>query len=215
MNDFSAPSSSTTPQTTSPSYVDDYMPPTSAAAPVQPTTATPGHSPAPIDMAPPTDMAQPATPNGDAPRPTISQALEDQNIFHLLGVMDGSDEDKEAFLDELQQVIWEDFLEKDVELLVTEEELDELKKMMLKKDVTEVQRQEEMITYLSKLIPDLEEIMLEKALELKEDMVRERINGMRQYFAGNPGALGQLDQAEQLINDDQWRDAAEVLNAIK
>ena len=211
MNDFSAqmpPSSGSVPPydqpeppitaNTSVSYVDDYLPPQSA---VTNTSPTPVASPA----------AMPASPT----QSVVSQTLEDQNIFHLLGVMDGAEAEKESFLDQLQQVIWEDFLERDVELLVTEEELEQLKAMMLKSGITEVQRQEEMITFLNQLIPDLEEIMLEKALELKEDMVRERMTGMREYYAGNSGALAELDKAEKLINDDQWRDAADVLNAIK
>lgn len=145
----------------------------------------------------------------------ISQALEDQNIFYLLGVTDGSDEDREAFLDELQEVIWEDFLEKDVELLVTEEELAEMKKIMSQKGLDATAMQEKVIEYLEKLIPDLEEIMLEKALELKEDMVRERIAGLRQYFTGKTEQLDKLAEAERLIHENQWRSAAEVLNGLQ
>lgn len=99
--------------------------------------------------------------------PDSSESLEEQNIFELLGVADGSDEEKEEFLDELQQVIWEDFLENDVELLVTLEEKKQVDAILAKTDSNDLEKQEELVVYLEKLIPDLEEIMLEKALELK------------------------------------------------
>ena len=185
------------------------MPPATMAATVLPT----------MPVSPPTvadkQVIAPTTePNNTNSKSVISQALEDQNIFFLLGVTDGTDEEKEAFLDELQQVIWEDFLENDVELLVTEEEMVDLKKIMARKDTPESQLQEEMVAYLEKLIPDLEEIMLEKALELKEDMVKERIAGMRQYHQDRPEVISQLSQVETLISDNQWRAAADIMNNI-
>lgn len=173
---------------------------------------TPRFDDAPVMSAP----VMPAPTLNDAPAAdtmrSVSQTLEDQNIFFLLGVTDGTDDEREAFLDELQQVIWEDFVENDVELLITSDEMIEFKKIMEKGDTPEVQ--EEMIVYLEKLIPDLEEIMLEKALELKEDMVRERIAGMKTYFQDKPESLQKVEQAEQLINQDQWRAAAEQLNGL-
>lgn len=180
------------------SYVDTYSPPAGAAP------ATPASSAA-------TPATAPAEPSKST---TVSQSLEDQNIFFLLGVEDGSDEEKEAFLDELQQVIWEDFLERDVELLITEEELQGMKKIMAQKEKSDLQLQEEIVVYLEKLIPDLEDILLEKALELKEDMVRERVSSMRELAAGKTEVLAKLDQAEAFIKDNQWRAAAEVLNGL-
>lgn len=199
------------------SYVDDYQPP--AAVP----NSSPVPAPAPVNPMPMTPIssmmptAAPISPamSDQAGTNSISQTLEDQNIFFLLGVDDGSDEEKESFLDELQQVIWEDFLENDVQLLITEEENQGLKQIQAKTDFSEEDKQEEMVVYLEKLIPDLEEIMLEKALELKEDMVRERIAGMRDYYADKPAELQKLDQAEALLKDDKWRDAAAALNSLK
>lgn len=213
------------------SYVDDYTPPsvtpssettspseailTSPVAPPPAADASPPVTPPPATASSQT-ITPPSSPELKKPASStpISQALEDQNIFQLLGITDGSQEEREEFLDELQQVIWEDFLENDVELLVTEEEMVELKKIMGRKDLDETKMQEEIITYLEKLIPDLEEIMLEKALELKSDMVKERIAGMREYYAGKDAPLQTLDKAEDFIQESQWRDAAGLLNGI-
>lgn len=142
-----------------------------------------------------------------------NQSLETQNIFDLLGVNDGKDDEKEAFLDELQEVIWEDFIENDVELLLNEEQLKELREIEAKGQTREVQ--EEMLVYLEELLPDLEDIMMDKALELKEDMVLERISGMKEFYSGNQSALDQISQAEGLISENKWADAGSLLNSIK
>lgn len=169
---------------------------------------------APMSPAPAVSPSS-STPSSASSSPSpISQALEDQNIFFLLGVTEASETEREEFLDELQQVIWEDFLENDVELLVTEEEMTQLRQIMDKKELSALDQQEEIVIFLEKLIPDLEEIMLEKALELKADMVKERIGGMKEYYADQSEKMESLNRAESLIEDDQWREAAEVLNSV-
>jgi len=190
-----------------PKPIDDLPP----ARPVLHSDAV-GSPKTPIDLPVDPPAAQPAT---SQPSKTTSQALEDQNIFYLLGVDDGTEDEREEFLDELQQIIWEDFMESYVELLITEEEMTGLEKVQDKADLKEEEKQEEMVVYLEKLVPDLEDIMLEKALELKEDMVRERIAGMKEYFVQKPDKIVQLDKAGSLIDDDKWRDAAELLNSMQ
>lgn len=157
----------------------------------------------------------PAAPAAPSPAAAAGESLEDQNIFDLLGVTDGTDQEKESFLDELQQVIWEDFLENDVKLLLTTEELKQLDELVKGESKNDLEKQEKIVVFLEKLVPDLEEIMLEKALELKADLVKERIAGMKEYFAQNQQALTTLGDAEQKIAADQWRSAAQLLNGLK
>lgn len=181
------------------SYVDEYSPPDAGEqtpAAVQPVGGD-------QSGLPPAATAQ-----------TESQALEDQNIFVMLGVNDGTDEQKEAFLDELQQVIWEDFIENDVDLLLTDQEQQDLRQILDKTDIEELQKQEEAVVFLEKLVPDLEEIMLEKALELKEDMVRERVAGLKEYYSDDSEKLNQVHEAEQLANQGKWAAMADKLNSI-
>lgn len=177
-------------------YVNDYQPPADDQQSV--TTPTPQADPTSTQV----------QESGD------TQALEDQNIFTLLGAEDGTDEQKEEFLDELQQVIWEDFIENDTNLLLTEEEMVELRKILDKEGVEDLQKQEETVVYLEKLIPDLEQIMLEKALELKEDMVRERAAGLRDFYSGDQEKLDRVAAAEKLMDQGKWADAASALNAL-
>ncbi len=202
------------------------VPPAPSVSPVPPAEPAPVQPVAPVEPVTPVRPVMPTPPATEpmskppaAVTPSAtpaaqSQALEDQNIFTLLGVDDATEAEKEAFLDELQQVIWEDFLENDVELLLTEAEAAELKKITEGKDNNDLEQQEKIVTYLEKLVPDLEEIMLEKALELKADMVKERITSQREFFAGQTDKLVVLDQAESQIAEDQWRTAAATLNGL-
>ena len=218
------------------SYVDAYQPPAGSSTPtppaMTPSEPTVSATPAPqtpsaqmpvapppvpkpmVDAAPPVTSMPSSTSQADEPMESVSQTLEDQNIFFLLGVEEANDEEKEAFLDELQQIIWEDFLENDVELLLTSEELTAFKQISDKTGIEEEERQTQMIEYLEKIIPDLEKIMLEKALELKEEMFRERLKELQDLFSDKPDKLEVVTKATAALNDSKWRDAAKVLNTL-
>jgi len=188
------------------SYVDSYVPPATTPAVASLPNVFDDQSLASSSVSAPPQIEDHST----AP----SQALEDQNIFHMLGIAEAPDSDKEAFLDELQQVIWEDFLENDVELLITEEENVGFQQIVNKAELTEEQRQSEMMDYLEKLIPDLEKIMLEKALELKEEMMRERLDQYMKLYEQNPEILEKVMSAKKMASDQQWFSASELLNTL-
>jgi F0F1-type ATP synthase delta subunit len=137
----------------------------------------------------------------------ISQALEDQSIFDLVGDTDGTLEEREKFLDELQKVVWDDFLDNDVELLLTEEELHPLEEIVTRTDTDQLVKQQEIVKYLESKIPDLEEIMMEKALKLKDDLLQERIAGMEQFYADKPTALTKINDAKIAISKGLYYDA--------
>lgn len=142
-----------------------------------------------------------------------STSIEDQNIFFLLGVESATDQEKEAFLDELQEAIWEDFLEKDLELLVTQEELQEIR--TLRENVgNDSEKQEALISKVESYVPDVEEIMLEKALELKEEMVWERVAGMKEYYAGRVEAMNKIEEAEKHLKQGHWEMGVKILNGL-
>jgi hypothetical protein len=186
--------------------------PIEMAPPEPPVNFDPNNQPA--ITAPPVDEVAMSDENPSGP----SEALEDQNIFEMLGVANGTEAQKEAFLDELQQVIWEDFLEHDVQLLITTEDYQQLQSLLGERPTVDLEQQEKIVVFLEKLIPDLEEIMLEKALELKSDMFRERIAGMREYYTNDTdehrAAQEKITAAEQRMNRDHWRTAALMLNEI-
>lgn len=190
------------------SYVDAYDHSATQAQPTQP-----------VQPAQPTQpnedlFVPPATSQPTASASTTSESLEDQNIFYLLGVDNGTDQQKETFLDELQQVIWEDFLENDVQLLLTKEEHEQLQQLTKNNTKTPLVEQEAVVVFLEKLIPDLEEIMLEKALELKADLVKERVAGLKEFHAGKTEELKKIEEAENLVTQEKWLSAARLLNSL-
>jgi hypothetical protein len=194
------------------SYVDTYQPPMTGSDPSS-SGYQPSSDPDQDDALGVADPVQDDSSQNDFSQ-VSSENLEDQNIFDMLGVSDGTEEEREAFLDELQQVIWEDFLENDVKLLVTSEEQVELNAILNNNDLQDLEKQEQVVTYLEKLIPDLEDIMLEKALELKAELFKERILGTRDFFQEDQDKQRALDEVLSSADQGKWLSATQQLNAL-
>ncbi len=145
----------------------------------------------------------------------ISQKLEDQSIFDLVGDTDGTAAEREEFLDDLQKVVWDDFLDNDVELLLTDEEMKPLEEIVGRPNVDIIQKQQEIVSYLESKIPDLEEIMLEKALKLKEDLLMERMLAMEQFFADDKVILEKIKEARRLAEEGKYYDVIVKLYEVE
>jgi hypothetical protein len=173
---------------------------------------TPATVPAPVEP-PAAEAPLSTTETPPSTAAVSSEDLADQNIFEMLGVTTGTAEQREQFLDELQQVIWEDFLDNDTKLLLTDVEQGELQKILQASPAKSLEQQEQAVIYLEKLIPDLEDIMLEKALQLKEELVRERLRALRELHRSDAAKITKLDEAEQLMTQNKWRAATTALNS--
>lgn len=201
-------------------YIDDYMPPQDDTNQTQNSGQVAQDNLDDQDMQDIQDIqAQTSISNDEK---NDEESLENQNIFFMLGAEESTEKVKEDFLNELQEVVWEDFLQNDVSLLITSEESVKFNEIMEKK--SQAQRegkkeelekiQDELVAYLESLIPDLEDIMLEKALDLKADLFSERIAGLREYFASNQESLNKLDEAEKMMFENKWKSAATLVNGI-
>lgn len=195
-----------------PSSVNDYTPPvvTDSLPPAPPEPLSDLPEPTPAPEIPMMDAAVEETPMGSTP----SEDIADLNIFDMLGVKDGTPEQRDQFLNELQAVIWDDFIDHDTKLLLTEDEQKQLASI-LQPDPKSPENQEKAVVFLETLVPDLEEIMLEKALQLKEEMVRERLKAMQELHREDASKMGNLTQVEQLFNKKQWRSGSDLLNSIR
>lgn len=143
-----------------------------------------------------------------------SESLDDQNIFYMLDAEDGSEEQKNQFLDELQQIIWEDFLENDTKLLLTTDESTQLSQLVGNDFTKPLIEQDQAIDFLERLIPDLEDLMLEKALQLKGELFRERIASLKELYVDEPARLEIVERAELFTDQDKWFSAAKTLNEM-
>ena len=139
------------------------------------------------------------------------QSLESQRIFEMLNIDEISNEEREEFLTELEELIWDDFIETDLQLMLTTEEYAGAKEI-LDSQKEENQKKEELLVYLEKILPDIEEVMYEKAIGLKEEMFMERIRKMKEAASGDDSLLASIAQVEAKNKAGQWQTAVEILN---
>lgn len=164
------------------------------------------------DIAPAVVADEPA-PASDAPAAPAApdeESLQMQNIFNMLGLAQISDEEKNQFLDELEQLIWNDFVEKDLPLLLTSTEHEEAKKIMADPQKQGDAAKEALLNFLSSLIPDLEDILYQKALELKAEMFAERLK--RMHTDADETMTAKLREVESLVAQNRYKSALHLLD---
>jgi len=140
------------------------------------------------------------------------EALKAQNIFEMLGLMSIADSEKDQFLDELETVIWDDFVMHDLELVLTSEEYAGALKILDAEDQKNNEKKENLIVYLEKILPNLDEILYDKALELKSEMMAERLSQMKKN--ADEATLAKIKEVENLISQNKWKSASLLLNQL-
>lgn len=153
------------------------------------------------------------TTNPDTQLPD-SEELIDQNIFYLLGIHEGNEDEKEKFLVELQQIIWEDFLENDLRKLLSAEQQPQVEKILMNNQLEDLEKQEQVLDLIEDMIPNLDEIMKKKALEFKQDLVMDRVKDMKNRYQQHADALAKITQAEQDFQQGRWKTGSILLNEI-
>ncbi len=150
-----------------------------------------------------------AAPAAESTPAVDEESLQMQNIFDMLGLDQISDEEKNQFLDELEQLIWNDFVEKDLPLLLTSAEHEEAKKIIADPQKQGDAGKEALLNYLSSLIPDLEDILYQKALELKAEMFSERVKRMNTDV--DEAMSAKLKEVESLVAQNRYKSAVKLL----
>ena len=145
---------------------------------------------------------------------TDEEALENQNIFTMLDIKDQDETEREKFLEELENLIWDNFIEVELPLLLNSEEKNQADQILADTSKTEDERKEALLVYLEKFIPNLDEVMYKKALTLKKEMVEERLAKMRRQAdeEHNLNLMADLDQIQELIKAGRYKTAVELLN---
>ena len=141
----------------------------------------------------------------------LPQSLEAQSVFEMLNIDDITADEREEFLNELEELIWEDFIKTDLPLMLTNDEYKGAEEI-LNSQKNENQKKEELLVYVEKILPDIEEIMYEKAIGLKEEMFMERVRKMEEAGAGDQDVLTVIEQVKKLVQVGQWKTAVETLN---
>lgn len=143
-----------------------------------------------------------------------AEDLESQNIFAMLGLDHLEQSEKEAFLDDLEKLIWDNFVEVELAQLLNIEEKAQAEQILADSTKSDDERKEALLLYLEKFIPNLEEIMYKKALLLKKEMFEERIRKSRQQASeeNNLSLMADLDQIQELIKAERYKTAIALLN---
>ena len=144
---------------------------------------------------------------------SFSEKLQKMSIFEMLGV-EGTEEEKEAFLSEVQDVIWQDVVENDLAPLLSEPEMDEVDAMLNDESASEDTKRDYLFDLILKKVPNAEEVLLERTMQLKSDLLHERFHGMQQFFANNPEAMQKLEVAHGHIDADEHEEAVALLNEL-
>jgi len=148
------------------------------------------------------------------PEPVNEEDLEKQNIFAMLGLKNLEEPEKEAFLADLEQLIWDNFVEVELPLLLNSEQKAQADQILADQSKTENERREALLAYVEPFIPNLDEVMYKKALSLKKEMFEERVKKMRDQATeeNNLSLMADLDQIQELIAAGRYKTATELLN---
>ena len=148
------------------------------------------------------------------PEPVNEEDLEKQNIFAMLGLKNLEESEKEAFLADLEQLIWDNFVEVELPLLLNSEQKAQADQILADQSKTENERREALLAYVEPFIPNLDEVMYKKALSLKKEMFEERVKKMRDQATeeNNLSLMADLDQIQELIAAGRYKTATELLN---
>lgn len=143
-----------------------------------------------------------------------TEGLEAQNIFDMLNLSQLSDQEKDSFLNDLEKLIWDNFITIDLPLLLTAEEKAEADRLMSEVGKSEDEQKEALLVYLDKLVPNLEQVMYQKAITLKKELFEERLRKMREQAKAdnNLSLLADLDQIDDLLKAERYQTAVQLLN---
>jgi len=132
----------------------------------------------------------------------------------MLGLKNLEEPEKEAFLADLEQLIWDNFVEVELPLLLNSEQKAQADQILADQSKTENERREALLAYVEPFIPNLDEVMYKKALSLKKEMFEERVKKMRDQATeeNNLSLMADLDQIQELIAAGRYKTATELLN---
>ncbi len=142
----------------------------------------------------------------------IVQQLSTMDVFTLLGITEASNEERELFLAQLQDAIWEEVVDEELSDSLTDEEIDSIDQTITDESISADEKRNRLFAMLAEKVPNLEERLMETTNDLKFDLLGERVEGLREYYADKAEQLQVLDQVEEMVNNGNLNEAVAVLN---
>lgn len=141
--------------------------------------------------------------------------LTELDIFTILGVS-GTDEEKNAFLQEMQEVIWDDVISTELDDNLSDSEMDRIDAIIADTATSIDDKHNQLYAFLTEKIPNLTEVLTAKVNQFKLDLLDDRIEGMTEFYTtnNNADALAKIATAQGLRNDENFKDAVSALNSL-
>lgn len=142
---------------------------------------------------------------------SAQQQLLALDLRKILGPEEGDDKEFDDGLQDLVNVAWANFLDEEVASLLTDEQMQQLADVFKKEDV----KPEDVIAVLRAALPDFDRQFQQKVLEVKEGVVRGRVDGLMEEAVNDEQKKAALQEIVSLMDQGQWTQAEEKLAAFQ
>ncbi|MDR2388117.1 MAG: hypothetical protein LBE80_11135 [Deltaproteobacteria bacterium] len=142
-----------------------------------------------------------------------SQKLFDVNIFYFLGVDSSPQAELDIYLAKLENFTLENVFSY-LYLLLTDEEFNNLIKIINMNDIEINDKYKKISAYLVEKIPDINQLLAQSALGLKEDLGQTRIYLSQEIYENNPEMIEHISEAKVALASGLYRDAARYLSKL-
>lgn len=142
------------------------------------------------------------------------QDLNQLNIFDILG-SEGSPEEKEEFLNLMEQAIVEEMVDTEFADNLSDEEVTQIGQIFDNEDqLSAEEMREQIIELLSSSRPNIDDLLIEYTNKAKQQLLYERIEGLKEFYKADQAGLAKLDEAYQLYQAKDYIQAVAVLNDL-
>lgn len=135
------------------------------------------------------------------------QQLSQLSLRQIMGDSTNEDDFNER-LSDLASKIWAEFLDEEINHLLSDSQIEELGVLLTNEETTE----EQFSDFLNDAVPNFEEMYQEKILDNKAIIVEGRIQHLRNQLSGESEKEILLDDCDDLINKDEWLQVQGILS---
>lgn len=143
----------------------------------------------------------------------FSDQLQKMSIFEMLGA-EGTEEEKDQFLSQIQDVIWQDVVEKDLAPLLNDDEISQVEAKLSDDTLSNEDKRDYLFDLIMEKVPQAEQVLLDRTMQLKSDLLHERLHGMDHYFANDAAAQTKLQAAHGHLDAQEYDQCVALLNEL-
>jgi hypothetical protein len=150
--------------------------------------------------------------NTTAPQYQNLPELESITLFDLIGIQGTAEEEKAMSL-KLANGIWQDWITAEWENF-PEAAMEKLEEILNEDKKDDERFEKEVGALIEEHMPEAKEQLKKRTIELKAEMVLERISGLREFHKNAAENISTLNEAEELADKGEWEKAVALLNQL-